>query len=248
MVISTKGLVIKEQSLKDRDKLITILTEDVGVVRAFVHNVKTLNNKNSSSTGLMCYSSFVLFKGKDKYIVNESTPVEVFFNLRKDITKLSLVQYFCQLILLLCNDKTDSKELLKLLLNSIYMLLNSKLGNNTIKTVFEMRAMCIAGFMPNLICCKNCNKYESETMYFLFEKAELCCDACYYKLKHKNVALTRSALAALRHIIYSDSNKIFNFNIKGESRNIINIASENFVLSTLDAKISTLDFYKAISG
>ncbi len=246
MLINTKGLVIKEQNLKDRDKLITIFTEEEGIIRAFVRNVKSLNNKNYSSTGLMCYSSFIIYRGKNEYIVNEANIIENFFNLRKDIIKLSLVQYFCELTMLLFQYNNDCNCMLKLLLNSIHMLSKTNKDINTIKTIFEMRAMCISGFTPNLLCCQNCNKYESENMFFIVEQSELYCKECYHESNHKSIVLNKGALTALRHIIYSDFNKIFNFNIKGQSAKMANIASEAFVLSIVGTTIKTLNFYKNI--
>ena len=46
----TKGLVIKEQTVGESDRLVTLLTADYGLVNAFVRNAKQLKNKLSAST------------------------------------------------------------------------------------------------------------------------------------------------------------------------------------------------------
>ncbi|MBQ5566120.1 MAG: recombination protein O N-terminal domain-containing protein, partial [Clostridia bacterium] len=37
MKFNTDGLVIREQSIKEQDKLITVLTRSDGLIRAFIH-------------------------------------------------------------------------------------------------------------------------------------------------------------------------------------------------------------------
>ena len=42
----TEGLILKEQTVGDKDRLVTVLTKDRGVLRCFVRGAK--NMKNSS--------------------------------------------------------------------------------------------------------------------------------------------------------------------------------------------------------
>ena len=97
MIIKTDGVVIREQTTGERDRLVTLLTRKLGVIRAFVNGVRSPKSRNSASTGLLCYSDFVIEQKKSGvYTVAEATAKEVFFSLREDIVSLSLAQYFCQ--------------------------------------------------------------------------------------------------------------------------------------------------------
>ena len=42
MQVVTQGLIIKEQAVGESDRLVTILTKDEGVVRAFARRAKNL--------------------------------------------------------------------------------------------------------------------------------------------------------------------------------------------------------------
>ena len=44
----TKGLVIKEQTVGESDRLVTLLTADYGLVNAFVRGAKQLKNRGRS--------------------------------------------------------------------------------------------------------------------------------------------------------------------------------------------------------
>lgn len=249
MQINTEGLIVKEQDIGDGDKLVTVLTDKFGIIRSFAKGVKNIKNKNAVSTQLFCYSDFVIYKGKNKYIINESDPKELFFELRKDIEKLSLAQYFCELLIFLVPEGLESRDFLKLTLNSLYYLAKKKCKNGIIKSIFEMRVMTIAGYMPNLVCCKSCRAYEDNCMYFVAKNGEIYCQKCYSKNKiHGGVLLNRGAVTALRHIVYSDFNKLFSFDLSNDSIKMLNRASEEYILTNTNRSFNTLEFYNQISG
>ena len=249
MQINTKGLIVKEQDIGDGDKLVTMLTDKFGIIRSFAKGVKNIKNKNAVSTQLFCFSDFIIYKGKNKYIINESDPKEIFYELRKDIEKLSLAQYFCELIMFLVPEDFESQDFLKLTLNSLYYLCKDKCKKNIIKSIFEMRSMVIAGYMPNLICCKGCDIYESDNMYFIPQCGELYCDECYKNNKiNGGVLLNKGAVTALRHTVYSDFKKLFSFDLSCESVKMLNKASEQYILMNANRTFKTLDFYKQISN
>lgn len=246
MEISTKGLVIKEQKVGESDRLVTVLTEERGVIRAFARRANSIKDKNLSSTGLLTLSRFFIYCGRDKYIIKEASAVEVFFGLRKDIEKLSLAQYFCELVLSLGISENESKQILSVILNAIYMLCENKSDPGTIKSVVEMKLMSLCGFMPDITRCGNCQCFESDNMYLLPQKGVIYCENCYLGDDKTAMKLSQAALSAMRHIIYSPGNKMFNFKIKGESKKMLEYATEKYAQSVLNRKFNTLDFYKNI--
>ena len=100
----TKGLVIKEQTVGESDRLVTLLTADYGLVNAFVRGAKQLKNRLAASTSLFAYSEFSIYQGKNANVVDGANPIEVFFDLRKDIERLAVAQYFAQLAFELANE------------------------------------------------------------------------------------------------------------------------------------------------
>ena len=78
MQINTDGLVIMERTVGESDRLVTLLTREEGIIRAFSPLAKTLKSKQGSATQLLCYSRFSIYRGRDKYIINDAQPLEVF--------------------------------------------------------------------------------------------------------------------------------------------------------------------------
>lgn len=51
MGVNVKGLILKEQNIGENDKLVTVLTDSLGVLRAFVRGAKKLSSKSSRQRG-----------------------------------------------------------------------------------------------------------------------------------------------------------------------------------------------------
>ena len=90
MQVTANGLVIHERVLSNDNRLLTILTAEYGIVRAFVKLVKKLGGTMSASTDLFAYSSFVLFHNKDQYSINSAEANRIFYHLRDDLEMTAL--------------------------------------------------------------------------------------------------------------------------------------------------------------
>lgn len=248
MQIKTDGIIIKEQTIGESDRLVTILTRDAGVIRAFARRAKSLKDSKNSATGLLAYSRLSIFRGRDKYIVDSASPIEVFFGLRRDIGRLSLAQYFCELAASLVPEETDSAEYLRLVLNSLHFLANGTKGESLLKAITELRMLSISGYMPDLIACKNCGAYESGSMYFLPLSAMLLCENCYEKGDAPAVHIPMSVLTAMRHICYSEFEKLYSFSLSDKAAKLLAYTVENYTVHILGRMPGTLEFYKSVAG
>jgi len=91
---TTDGLIIKEQQIGERDKLITVLSRNYGVITAYASGAMTIKSKKGAATSLLAYSSFTIKQKGDKYSIVEASPIQLFFKSGSDIEILSLAQYF----------------------------------------------------------------------------------------------------------------------------------------------------------
>lgn len=244
MRTNTDGLILKEQNIGEKDKLVTVLTRHNGLVRAFVRGAKSFKNRKNSATGMFCYSKISLYKSRDSYIIDEAEPLETFFGLRNDLDKISLAQYFSELAISLVQEEEPAEEYLRLILNSLHFLSKGTMPNEQIKAITELRMMCIAGFMPNLIACERCGEYETDTMYFDVQDGLLYCENCISSsaLFQLDIGLVK----ALRHIAFSDFEKIYSFKMEEYVIPDLSYITEKYLLSKLQRNFKTLEFYNSI--
>lgn len=247
MTLRTDGIVIREQTTGEQDRLVTLLTRENGIIKGFVNGGRNPRNKNVAATGLLCYSDFSIEKTKkDVYVIKEATAKEVFFSLRENIVALSLAQYFAELTYELAPREENSAEFLSLLLNAVYLVTECKKDFSLIKSVTELRMLCLAGYMPNIISCVNCGQYESESMYFDLHTGELFCEEC--NLKSSAEKLSLSVVSAMRFISFSEPGKIFSFNLPKEDMDTLSWVTERYLRNITNRRYKTLEFYKMMTS
>ena len=246
MKLTVDGLVIGERNTGESNRLVTILTRDRGVIRAFANGARKIKSRSAAATELLCYSSFTLFKNRDTYSIDEASPNEVFFALRSDIVKLSLAQYFCELAATIIPENIESEIYLRTLLNSLHFLATGKRDINIIKAVTELRLVSAAGYTPDLVACAVCGEYEGEANLFDVENGAIYCQECAGEAPMSVVPVSGSVLAAMRHIIYSEFSKLYNFALPPEVASNLAAVSEKYLKNQIEREFKTLEFYHSL--
>lgn len=247
MKFKTNGLIIKEQSIGEQDKLVTVLTDSHGVIRAFVRRAKNIKSPKCASTGLLCYSELSVFENKGTYSIDEAQSIEMFIKLRNNVANMSLAQYFCELCLSLCPKEQEAHDYLRLILNALHLLANEKKEPLLIKACVEMRLMGLCGYMPDLVMCSDCGEYEAEQMLFVPKTGKLFCSSCANKNGARGILASKSVVTALRHTFYADFEKLFSFNLSVDSLKLLNLISESYLSCITEKDFLTLQFFKMMS-
>lgn len=244
MQTSTEGLIIRTRDIGENDTVVTILTKDYGLISAFANGSKRLKSRAAgAAVSPMTYSRLTLYRGRDSYIIDDAKAVEVFFGLRDDIEKLSLAQYFCELAGEFAPENTDAGEFLRLLLNALYMLSEGKRSASFLKPVCELRMLAYAGYMPDLSGCLKCANESPENPVFSTTHAGFFCQSCS---PVSGINATLGVINALRHICTADDRSLFSFKMPDSSLKILSEISERFLLSQVERRFKTLEFYKTV--
>lgn len=250
MLIKTKGIVLNQRNIGENDKIITILSKDYGIIEAVANNVKKANSKLSAGVQILSYSDFCIYKGKKYNTINSADIETVFYDLRLDVVKLSLAVYLCDLVSYIYVNDEKSWDYLKLLLNTLSLLEKGKKSDILLKAIFELRVLSLSGFMPDLVCCKQCGIYEEKLMFFLPVDSLLICSNCIGNIDDTAIKIPTPlpVITAMRYIIYSEDSKIFNLNVKGKTLQQLGVACEYFVLTHIEKNFKSLQMYKQMDN
>lgn len=256
MQTNVRGLVIKTVDIRETDRLITIFTEEMGVVSAMARGARSLKSRKMSSTMQFCYSDFVLYMQGDKYWIKEASLIESFFEIRETIEGLSLANYIAEVLSDVAIAEAD-KDLLRLSLNSLYAISSKKYELCKVKAVFEMRAASILGFMPDVVACSRCGEQSGE-FFFDIMAGGIECQKCHKEAElrkeipefsHESrviCILSEGAKMAMGYAIYSPLDKLFSFRISDEDMHLFSRAAEEYLLNQVGHTYKTLEFYKKI--
>lgn len=249
MQSTVMGLVVKELKIGESDRIITILTDRYGLIRASARGSRNLKNKLFSGTGMFCYSEFTLFTQKGNYYVDEAALQKNFFGLRNSVEGLGVAAYIAELVTVLEPHRPEEvQELLRLSLNSLYLLSENRLDPRQVKAVFELRAVAETGYRPDLVACTECGRFEDKKGFWFDRKnGKIYCEYCAEHQCH-DVDVSLSVVTAMRHSIYADLKKVFSFTLSEESLRVFARTTEEYVRLQLDRPLRSLDFLCTVLG
>ncbi|NEO80264.1 DNA repair protein RecO [Moorena sp. SIO4G3] len=109
------GINLKSIPLGEADRLLTILTRELGLIRVVAPGARKQKSKLGGRSGLFVVNQLLLAKGRslDKIIQAEST--ESYPGLSQDLSKLAASQYLAELVLCHALSEQPQEELYELL-------------------------------------------------------------------------------------------------------------------------------------
>lgn len=269
MLITTNGLVIRSYVTGNNDRVLHVLTEDHGRLSVMV---KGGGSKRSGATDpctqLFTYGNFELYRGKggDLYWFRGGSTLIPFYGVTADVTRMALAAYLCDVTDDLTPEEAAEEEtslLLKMLLNSLYVLDKGQKAPALVKSVFEFRSAALMGYCPDLSGCALCGEVHPENAYLDVMNGRVICADCQTgrnrlggverveeALRERNILcpMSPSVLAALRFILTAPDKKIFSFSMKdAEEERGLDRVTETFLLNHMERDFDTLHFYRSVA-
>lgn len=245
MQFTTPGLVLRATKTGESDRMLSLLTPSLGVISAMAKGSLRLKSKLLGGTALFCYSEFTLFPGKNIYMVDEAEAKEVFFGLHEDVEAMAVAMYLSEFVAALLPADAEADTLLRLLLNCLHFLSEKKRAPRMVKAVFELRALALTGFQPDVVACVDCARYEGGAFCFDTMSAHLFCAVCAQK-RGLTCNLEQAALRALRHILFSEDDKIFSFRLERESLLQLSQTVQQYAAVCMDKPMKCLSFLETV--
>lgn len=245
MFEKTEGIVLRATEYKDTDKLLTVLTRDLGKITIRARGAKSQSSKLKAACQLLTFSEFTLKEYQGRYTISEAVTKEIFPELQRDLELLSLASYFVQVCDMVAQEADPMPDLLSLLLNALYALSKLHKPQNMVKAVFELRTACIAGFSPDLRGCAICGREDPDR--FNITQGVLQCSSCRSEDANGiRMPVSPGVLNAMRYICAADPKRLFSFQLSDESYTELNQITESFLTMRLERGFSALDFYKSL--
>ena len=210
-LIKVKGIVIRETQYKDNDKIITILTDNLGKVSCIAKGAKKTNSPILANAQYLVYNEFVLYKSKNFYYINSATVIDTFYNLRVDLDKLETCFELTRLLNKVTDENEDTSYVLKLFLNTLFILNKLNKDEEFVIAVFKIKLFCLIGFMPRIEKCSKCGQVfgefdAKEEIYYDYVSNTFCCGECVKgQDKRRYIKLNKTTLIAIEYIITKKS-------------------------------------------
>ena len=231
-IIKTKGIILQQNNMGDNDEMVTILTPDLGKIGCAAKGAKKPKSSLMAGTQFLCFGDFIIYKGVSSYKINSCEPIEIFYNIRLDIDKLTYAAEIAKIVSDVTEENVSSYRVLQLMLNTLYMISETDKDLDFILSVFKLRILSIIGFRPQIEKCINCNEKEHLT-YFSIKDSGLTCENCG-RIDKSAIRLNESTVKAIKFIIWAEPKKIFSFDVSDESKSQLKLITKLYLDKCLE--------------
>ena len=120
--LKVSGVIIAENNMGDYDKMVTLLTPNLGKISCSARGARRSKSLLLSGTQFLCFGEYQLFRGSDTYKINSCETIEMFYNIRTDLDKLMYASYITKIVNDVTTENQNSYNTLKLFLNTLYAI------------------------------------------------------------------------------------------------------------------------------
>lgn len=241
-VIKTKGIVIREVSYNDTDKMLTLISEDLGKISVSARNAKKNGSRASYGTQVLTYGEYVLFKGNSGFSLNNCDVLINYYDLASDLTKFTHAAHILEMAGDAAQDATLSSNILSLLLYALQAL---KKGRNPllVSSAFALKLMQITGYPPNVCSCSVCNTCDIEYIYFSFKNCGFICENCS-KQDTDAIMVDVGTAKGILYVLCAEKGGIFNFELSDNLLSVFSTIAFRYISQQHDKSYRKLDILK----
>lgn len=234
-IVKTKGIIIAEKIMSDFDKMLTILTPNMGKIECIAKGSRRSKSLLMAGTQFLCFGEYMLYKGQDNYSMNSCETIEMFYNIRTDLDKLKYAVYITKIINEVTTENQNSYKILQLYLNTLYVISTTDKDLEFTTAIFRLRLLSIIGYRPEIQECKICHQKEKLCKFSIKDNG-FKCEACSRQDKGA-ISLNETTKDAIRYIILADAKKIYSFQIPQESIEELKIISRLYLNQKLEKEM-----------
>ena len=214
-IIKVKGIVLQESNMGDYDKMVTILTPNLGKISCAAKGARRPKSLLLAGTQLFCFADYIMYKGTSTYHINSSETIEMFYNLRTDLDKLKYAIHVNKIIQDVTDENENCYNILQLYLNTLYTISEIDKDMDLIISIFKLKLLCLLGFTPRIIECVSCKQKENLNFFSIRDNG-LKCEECG-RVDKSAINISQSTANAIKYVVTAPSKKLFSFNLKNES-------------------------------
>ncbi len=215
MIIKTKALVLRAISVGDDDRLLTLLSQDLGIITVYARGAAKGRNRFSAVAQPLMYGEYILFSSSSKYSLNGAEVIASFFNLATEPeqyeTAVQLLKYATDA----AQEPSSAAEILELTLRALHYLNpdNKKRRNaKVVSAIYLLKLIQISGLTPHVTGCVKCGTSAIENIFFSFLLRGFLCENCKIQ-DNTAISIEIGTAKAILYTLCSPITSLFNFEL-----------------------------------
>jgi DNA repair protein RecO (recombination protein O) len=171
-----QGIILRTMRLGEADRIVTILTQGSGKVRAVAKGVRKTRSRFGGRLEPFTHVDVLLYRGRELDIVTQCETITSFRVIREDYTRFAAGEAILEATDRVAEDRERNVRQFMLLLGALRALAEGS-DPATVVDAYLLRLASLAGFRPHLRACASCGRPGPHAR-FSVAQGGLVCESC----------------------------------------------------------------------
>ncbi len=191
-----RGMVLRTIRLGEADRIVTLMTEEHGKVRAVAKGVRRTTSKFGSRLEPLSHVALLGWQGRgDLDTINQVEVIDTFRPVREDLDRMSSAMSMLEVVDQIGQERHGNPRLYAMLVGAVGAL--AERNSPMVAPGFFLKVLALEGSAPVLDMCVSCGQEDSDELvaFDLVEGGALCRNC------RRGRPLTPDGLALLRRTL-----------------------------------------------
>ena len=241
----SEAIVLRRKNFGEADRLLTLLTPELGKVRVVAKGVRKLRSRKAGHLELFNCAKLLLARGRDLDIVTQAETVSAYRPLREDLLRGAYASYAVELLDRFTPEAQENRELYALLRQALRWFAESPDLALTAR-YYELHLLGLAGFQPQLRRCVVCgNTLVAEDQFFSpADGGAVCPSSADGRLGL--VSISMGALKLLRYLQANPYVKVSALAVRPAAHAELERVLARYITHLLERQLKSTQFIKRL--
>ena len=188
-----QGVVLRTIRLAEADRIVTLMTEGRGKVRAVAKGIRKTKSRFGGRLEPITHVSLQLFEGRSLDTITEAVTLDHYRAVREDLDRVSHATAMLEVVDQVAQEGEPNAALYRMLVGALRTL--AARDAPLVVPAFFWKLLALEGSSPLLDQCASCGSLETLVAFDLGEGGALCASC------RRGVPVTAEALALMRAIL-----------------------------------------------
>ena len=200
-----RGVVLRTIRLGEADRIVTLVTEQHGKVRAVAKGVRRTTSKFGSRLEPLSHVALLGWQGRgDLDIINQVEVLDTHRVVREDLDRMSAAMVMLEVVDQVAQERHSNPRLYEMLVGGIAAL--SERNSPMVAPAFLLKVLVLEGAAPVLDVCVSCGQEDASALVaFDLVEGGVLCRAC-----RRGRPLSPDGLVLLRRTLGGDLAGVLN--------------------------------------
>lgn len=191
-----RGVVVRSWKLGEADRIVSLVTEGRGKVRAVAKGVRKTSSRFGARLEPLSHVSLLVYEGRNLDIVSQAETIDHWKELRQDLDRLGRAMAVVEAVDAVVQEGQPAHRPYAMLVGALRSLCTN--DSPLVVPAFFWKLLAEEGFRPVLDDCASCGSTAELVAFDLHEGGTLCREC------RRGTRITPEALTLLRRILGGD--------------------------------------------